>query len=285
MVLESLFNPFKVKRKPYQMFLAGVIYSLIGVALSYFVFREISGILLVFLIVMASLPILYTTIKNEEELDLKYDQEWRLLKEHTKVLIFMMFLFLGVTITLAVIYVFLPHDITKEIFSFQEEAILNVNQRVILANVTGNVTKISLFSKIFVNNLKVMFFCIIFSLLYGAGAIFILTWNASVIAVAMGNLIRTEIASAASLVGLSSLSPYFSAATFGFFRYMTHGFFEIAAYFVGGLAGSIISIALIKHNLKNERVFIDSLDLILISLGLLLLGGIVEVYVTPALFS
>ena len=101
----------------------------------------------------------------------------------------------------------------------------------------------------------------------------------------MGNLIKTELAKTASAVGFSSLSSYFSVATFSFFRYMTHGIFEIVAYFIAGLAGGIISIALIRRDLHNEKVFIDALDLILISLGVLILAGIVEVYITPALFS
>ena len=42
MVLESLFNPFVVKKKPWEMFLAGFIYSIIGLGLSYIVFKEIS---------------------------------------------------------------------------------------------------------------------------------------------------------------------------------------------------------------------------------------------------
>lgn len=284
MVLEGLFSPFHVKRKPWQMFFAGFLYSIVGLMLSYFVFKEVAGILTVFLIVFATIPMLYTTIKNEEELDLKYHTEWKLLKEHTKVLIFLICLFLGITAGLVTCYVLLPPAMTQTIFSLQEQAIMNVNNYV-QASITGNVARISIFSKIFVNNLKVMFFCLIFSFLYGTGAMFILTWNASVIAAAMGNIFKSEIGKAASLIGFPSVSAYFSAATFSFFRYMTHGLFEIAAYFVAGLAGGIISIALIKHNFKNEQVFIDALDLVLISLGFLLVASVIEVYITPLLFA
>ncbi len=283
MVLESLFNPFTVKKKPWEMFFAGFVYALVGLLLSYFVFKEIAGILMVFLIVMATLPLLYTSIRNEEELDLKYSQEWFLLREHTKVLIYLMCLFFGITTALVLSYVFFPASMTSSIFQLQEQAIMNVNSYV-QSNITGGVTRMTLLSRIFVNNLKVLFFCLVFSLLYGTGAMFILAWNASVIAAAMGSLIKNEIAKVASLVGWQTLAVHFSAATFSFFRYMTHGVFEIAAYFIAGLAGGIVSIALIKHNLQNERVFIDALDLILISIGLLIIGGVVEVYVTPALF-
>ena len=50
-------------------------------------------------------------------------------------------------------------------------------------------SKLVLASEIFINNMGVLFLCIIFSFLYGAGAIFILTWNASVIAAAIGSFI------------------------------------------------------------------------------------------------
>jgi len=283
MVLEALFNPFTVKKKPWQMFTAGFLYSIISLAMAYVVFKEISGILMVFLIVIATLPMLYTTIKNEEELDLKFDKELSLLKEHTKVLIFLMFLFFGITTALVLAYILLPSDMVNSIFPLQQKAINTVNTAMHM-EVTGNITKAGLFSRIFINNLKVLFFCLIFSLLYGTGAIFILTWNASVIAAAIGNYVKLEIANGVAGVGISSIAGYFGIASFSFFKYMTHGILEIAAYFIVGLAGGIISIALIKHNLEDRRVLIDSLDLVLIGLGLIFVAGIVEVYITPILF-
>ena len=284
MVLESLFNPFTVKRRPWEMFFAGFIYAVVGLLLAYFVFREVAGILMVFLIVMATIPMLYTTIKNEEELDLKIDREWVILKEHSRVLLYLIFLFLGITAALVLSYLTLPSEMTSSIFALQEKAITNVNQN-IQGHITGGVAQLDFFIRIFMNNLKVLFFCLVFSLLYGTGAIFILTWNASVIAVAIGGLIKSELAQVASLTGLVSLSSYAGITAFGVFRYMTHGILEIAAYFVMGLAGGILSIALIKHNFQEDRVLVDALDLIFISVGLLLIAGVVEVYITPQLFS
>ncbi|MDP3639917.1 MAG: stage II sporulation protein M [Nanoarchaeota archaeon] len=280
MVLELLFNPFFIRRKLWQVFATGFVYSLIGLFFSYLVFKEVAGILMVFLIVFALLPMIYLLIKHEEELDLKYTQEIILLKEHTKVLVFFMVLFLGITTALVFAYVFLPEKIVETVFSLQKGAIVNVNN-----SVQGSITQFTLFTRILMNNLKVLFFCLIFSFLYGTGALFILTWNASVIAAAIGSFIKNELAQATALVGLPALSVYFTSSTLGFLRYMTHGFFEIAAYFVGGLAGGIISIALIKHDLKENRVLLDALDLVIISLGLLIVGSIIEVYVTPLFFS
>jgi uncharacterized membrane protein SpoIIM required for sporulation len=284
MVLELLFNPFSLKKKPWEMFVGGFFYSIVALMLSYLVFREIAGILMVFLIVLSTLPMIYTTIKNEEELDLKYDREWSLLKEHTKVLIYLMFLFLGITLALSFAYILLPESVIDPLFDLQRTAIINVNSS-IQSNVTGGITRLALLGKIFFNNIKVLFFCLLFSLLYGTGAIFILTWNASVIATAIGNLVKTEISKTTSLIGFTSISAYFGVTAFGFFRYMTHGVLEIASYFIAGLAGGIISIALIKHNLKERKVLIDSLNLIIISIALLFVAGIVEVFITPVIFG
>ncbi len=288
MVLELLFNPFSLKKKPWQMFMVGFFNSIIALILSYVVFKDAAGLLSVFLIVMSTLPLFYVTIKREEELDFKYPES-RLLKEHGKVLIFFLFLFFGIMTAMVLAYVFLPQQMVNSIFNLQQAAITNVNNVIqsspSSAAVTGNMTSMGLFLRILINNFKVLFFCLIFSFLYGAGSIFILTWNASVIASAMGNLIKMEVAKAASLIGFTSIATYFSAAAFSVFRYMTHGIFEIAAYFIAGLAGGIISIAFVKQNLKEPRVYLDVLDLVLISVGILVVGGIIEVYVTPLLFS
>ncbi len=281
MVLEAIFNPFSIKKRPWQMFIAGALYSYVAFFLAYIVFREIAGILMVFFVVLASLPIVYTTIKNEEELDMQVEGEVMLLKEHTKVLVYLMFLFLGIVFAFVTIYVFFPQPVVEHVFSLQEAAIQTVNN-----GVQGEATtSIAIFGKIFLNNMKVLFFCLLFSLLYGSGALFILAWNASVISTAMGHVIKSKLAEGAAVFGFSGVAAYFSTAAFGFFKYMTHGFLEIAAYFVAGLAGGIISIALVKHNFKERKVIVDALDLILISVGLVLVAGLVEVYITPLLFA
>ena len=107
---------------------------------------------------------------------------------------------------------------------------------------------------------------------------FILTWNASVIGVAVGNFAKTN---------LSQSYSYFVTVPLGLFRYMTHGVFEIASYFAAGLAGGIISIAVIRHNFGTkqfEHVLLDSVDLILVAVLLLFIAALVEIFITPILF-
>ncbi len=261
------------------MFFAGMLYAIVGMLLSYFVFRQLSGFLMVFLISIAAMPLVYNAIKREEEIDVQVKGEWRILKEHSRVIFFLLYFFLGIVISLTIAYVVLPSAMVSEIFYIQANAIQDVNN-----SVSGNLALFGLFKAIFLNNLKVLFFCLVFSFLYGMGAIFILTWNASVVAAAIGNLIKTSLADAGANLGMQNIALYFNVGAFSFMRYMTHGLLEITAYFVAGLAGSIISIAVIRHNLENEAVLYDALDLIFISLGILLIAAIVEVYVTPQFF-
>lgn len=260
------------------MFIAGYVFAFIAVILANMVFQSQAGMLAVFLIVLASLPILYTTIKNEEEIDMKFDSEIKLLKEHTKVLVFLIFFFLGITSAIATTYLVLPEASVNTIYSTQHQAIQGVSSAV-----SGKVVAFDHFVNVFFNNMKVLFFCLVFSFLYGSGALFILTWNASVVGAASGNLIKQQLANVASLAGMSGISAYFGAISLSFIRYMIHGIMEMAAYFIAGLAGGIVSIALIKHNLREEKVLIDALDLVLISISILFAAAYVEVYWTKSI--
>jgi uncharacterized membrane protein SpoIIM required for sporulation len=53
------------------------------------------------------------------------------------------------------------------------------------------------------------------------------------------------------------------------------------------LAGGIISVAVIRHNFRAHRFFhtiFDSFDLIALSVGLIVIAALLEVYVTPVVF-
>ena len=68
---------------------------------------------------------------------------------------------------------------------------------------------------------------------------------------------------------------------------MTHGIFEIFAYFIGGLAGGLISVAIIRHSIDSREfrhVLVDSIDLTIIAMAILIFAAFVEVYITPSLF-
>jgi len=288
MVLETIMNPFRAEANPKKMFLIGLLYSSVAILLSLWIFNQQASLVMVFLTVLAATPLIYNTIKIEEQKDLSDMPERRLLKEHAKALSYFMYLFLGITISCALWYVFLPSGMLSNLFGVQTQTIIDINSSVIKFGSTGFFMQfVKVFSRIFFNNLKVLIFCILFAFIYGVGAIFILTWNASVIGVAIGNFIRSGLTKIDMAFGFNSLANYFHVISIGLFRYAIHGIPEILAYFIAGLAGGIISIAVIRHDFgtrKFEKIILDSSDLLLLSLGFLFLAALLEVFVTPLLF-
>lgn len=282
MVLESIVNPLRAEQSPWQLFIVGFLYSSLGIFLSLWVFQDHASLVMVFLTTMAAIPLLYFTVKREEEKHLSIATEIGLLREHAKAFSFLMLMFLGAAVGYAVWYVALPEHIINGLYATQTQTIASLNQKV-----TGNVAQLNILTKIFLNNIKVMIFCIIFSFLYGSGAIFILMWNASVIGVALGNFFKSKLAEYAAILGFSQIASYFYAASLSILRYSIHGIPEILAYIVAGLAGGIISIAIIRHDFstKNfERIILDASDLILLSIFILFVAAILEVFVTPIFF-
>jgi len=282
MVLESILNPLKAEQMPWKLFFVGFLYSSVGMLLSLWVFEGYASLVMVFLTVFACVPLLYSTMKFEEEKDLKIDCESKLLKEHGRAISFLVFLSFGMIFAFSLWYVLLPEQISTSLFGVQQSMISGLNQQL-----TGKVAHLDLFGKIFLNNLKVMVFCVLFSFLYGAGAIFILTWNASVIGVAIGSFVKNHISLYASEHGFSSIAVYFSGSSLGLLRYSLHGIPEITGYFIAGLAGGIISVAVIRHNYSTksfERILLDSSDLILLAVFVLFIAATIEVYITPLFF-
>jgi uncharacterized membrane protein SpoIIM required for sporulation len=274
MVLESLIFPERAEHNPGELFFLGALYASVGILLALWIFKNEASMIMVLLTVIACIPLVYRTLRREEKKDTFIYEEKSLLREHGKALKFLMFLFFGFIVAYSLWFVFLPEDATANLFRTQMATINQINSKIV-----GNVINDNVIFQIFFNNLKVLFFSILFAFFYGAGAIFILTWNASVIGTAIGDFAKNK------LIGVST---YFFSIPIAIGRYMTHGVFEILAYFVGGLAGGIISVAIINHDINSDKFRIiirDSLDLIMLSIILLVIAALIEVFVTPLIFS
>jgi uncharacterized membrane protein SpoIIM required for sporulation len=284
-MLEMLLNPKKAERKPWELFFVGLFYTALSILLVNWlftgnpIFSKYSSMLIITFVVMFSTPFIYYTIKLEEEKDIALREEKLLIKEHGKALASFVFLFLGFLIAFFLFYILQPSTASIN-FAAQLEQFCSINmpQQVeqciaqydkLGGSSTAKVSATQVHAlEIFTNNIFVLIFTIIFSLAFSSGAIFILAWNASVIAIAMA------IFSKASL----------SALPAALLRYMIHGLPEITAYFTAALAGGIISIAVIRHDFKQERfwhIMQDSLDLILLSIILLIIAALIEVFITP----
>jgi uncharacterized membrane protein SpoIIM required for sporulation len=290
-MLELLINPRKAERKPWEMFFVGLFYSAVSILLVDWIFlkdpvlSKYSSMLIITFTVMFSIPFMYYIIKLEEVKNRREKSTLSIIKEHGRALAALVYLFLGFVVASAFFYIVLPPQITTINFQAQIEQYCAINSADLNACVqsngmlTGNFVKTVGYSlsaqhffAIFTNNIFVTIFVLVFSLAFGAGAIFILAWNASVIGAAIGIFTKAAL----------------NKIHLGLMRYMIHGIPEIAAYFIAALAGGILSIAIIKHEFGKEefaKVMQDAIIMLLIAIIVLVFAAFIEVYVTPRFFG
>jgi uncharacterized membrane protein SpoIIM required for sporulation len=285
-MLEMLINPKKAERRPWEMFFIGAFYASISVLLVTWVFSQdavlvkSSGILVVLFTVLFSLPFIYYTLRLEESRITRNRGSVQLLKDHRHAIYAFLWLFVGFVVAFAFWYAVLP---TTDSFKTQIETYCMINRP---ANFNECVTQYGIKDAaailpfltnkerlflIFTNNMYVLLFTLVFSLIFGAGVIFILAWNATVIGAAIGIVTDYKIIS----------------IWYGFLKFMSHGIFEIASYFIIALAGGMVSVAVINHETGTDKfwgVLQDSLNLIIVAIIILFAAALMEVFLTPVLF-
>ena len=269
---------------PKRMFIIGFTYATIGMFLGLWVFGKYASIAGIFLTTIPLVVIMYRAINCEEEKDLEICEESILMKEHMHILWFFIYLFLGMVVAYSFWFTVLPPEMVNKLCSSQMETIGSIGAKV--SSIGAATSKEARLEAIIANNLRVLAFCILFSFLYGAGAIFILTWNASVIGVAIGNVIRDGLQHLGEIGHSPTIIHYFAIIPVGF-SYLVHGLPEIVSYFLGSLAGGIISVAVSCHHYTSPNfwhIVRDSLDLAILSVLVLFIAAFTEVYITPALF-
>lgn len=286
-MLESLINPKRAEKGPWKMFFIGILYASLSILLVHFLFSndtvlsKFSGLMVVLFCVMFSLPFIYYSIKNEEMQDEEVDGIIGVWKVHGDAISAFMWLFLGFIVAFAFWYMILQNP---DLLNAQIETYCSINSPgrvedcVAEYSFTNNAISAralsgsARFLSIIGNNFGVMVFTLIFSLIFGAGAIFVLAWNASVISAAIGIFTKYNI----------------SEIPIGLLRYMIHGFPEIAAYFITALAGGILGVGVIRHGIANKKfihILLNVIILIASGLVILILAAVIEVYITPLLFK
>jgi len=285
-MLESMINPKRAEKGPWKMFFIGLLYASLSLILVHYLFKgdsvlsKFSGLIVVLFCVMFSLPFMYFIIKQEESEDEEISGAWWVWKTHSDAIYAFLWLFLGFVIAFAFWNVILQDP---KLLNAQIETYCSINSP---GSIEDCIAKYSLTSKtisssasssvsrffsIIGNNFGVMILTLIFSLIFGAGAIFVLAWNASVISAAIGIFTRYTI----------------HEIPLGLLRYMIHGFPEIAAYFTTALAGGMFGVGVIRHGIADKK-FMKVLTHVGILLGIalfiLIVAAVIEVYFTPLLF-
>jgi uncharacterized membrane protein SpoIIM required for sporulation len=312
MVVESVLK-IEVERKPEEMLIFGFIVSSLAIVLSLWVFPAYASFAMVTFTVMAILPFIVRLMKFETDKQehVKYGSR---IKVHRDVIFSFIFLFIGILLAFTLWFLLLPSTLAGKLFFLQINTITEINTPTgkffegmnfseggyldneagttstglvtgpvgATAKLSGAASVGSSFKRIFLNNLRILSLCVLFSFIFGSGAIFILTWNASVLGVAVGNAIRLGVA------GGGGSATYFGAISFALIRYMMHGLPEITAYFLGGLAGAVIGFTILEYKVglkglsdKLGGSLKDAISLVLLGVVLLLIAALIEILISP----
>ena len=266
MVLESLFPDKKIRSKPLDMFALSFVVTLVSIFLAYSVFPKYSGIIAPLLTAVAMAPLIYRIFGQEEE-EIKQVVHKRLvrgfLQRHDDTIALFSLFFVGSFLANFLVAAFLPETFVKTSFEPQLNDIAAVQS--LSKSISGQFLGNDLMSLIAVNNLKVMVFSFLLSFLFATGATFILSWNASILAIYLASFWR------------QGLIDQLVATTTGIFP---HAVIEITAYFLAGIGGGILSAGMVREHFftpEFKLVLRDSLMLMGMAVVFVVVGAYVEV--------
>jgi uncharacterized membrane protein SpoIIM required for sporulation len=266
-VLESILRPQFAVNKPLHIFAISVLFTAISVWLSYNLFPSQSSILSIAFVTIFFVPFFQRLFSVEERKDEKavhQKTKHGFLRRHRPIVVAYTAFFMGMVLTYSFLFVFSPT--IRDLYSLQMDWFRSQG---IAAVQPGN------FERYLFNNTQVMFLFFILSVLFGAGAIFILAWNASVIAVFVGILANKLVPA------LGAPMAYVYGVGAGLGSIALHGVPEIAGYFFAGVAGGILSVGLLREKFMSKEfkeMAKDSLIWIGIGEGLIILGAFLEAF-------
>ena len=254
-------------------FVLGVIYSVIGVLIASVLFPGDPALVAVAFTSLLILPELYKIFSIEErkeslEQHITFKALW---KDDIELIRIYIFLFIGILLVYSIGTMILPSFQTNTLFREQLE--IRFGQG-FAGQAAGGIFSSGLFYELLSNNFLVMVACFILALLTGDGAIFLITWNASVWGTIFG-------VTAKGAAAFSGQNPFYLFAIVMLVVF-PHMMIEAISYFLAAISGSVISKDVILEEFASHRffeVFGFNLYLLLFALVFLLLGALVETFV------
>ena len=267
MVLEHIFPEDWLEKRAIYAFILGIGYSIIGILIAKTLFPQDPALVAVAFTSLLLLPELYKIFSIEER---KERMESRvtlkaLWRDDIGMIKIYLALFIGIVLVFSVATMMLPAFKTNNLFREQLEIRLGQG---FAGNAILGVQDSGLFWGILGNNFKVMIACFIMALLTGDGAIFLITWNASV----WGTIFGWTAKAASEFSGQGVLSLFGKIMV----SVTPHMLIEALAYILAAIAGAMISKDVLLEEFASERfmeVFGFNLYLILFALIALLVGA------------
>ena len=261
MVVEQLIKAKWLEKRPLSAFIIGFIYSLIAFLTSYLIFPSYFGVMSIAFISILLVPTLskLLSIEENQEIREKKFSIMQLLKDHYDIIEIYLSLFIGIFLAYFILVLFIPKDLGLNLFSPQLS----------IAGISGFASSPLNFWQILFNNLLVLIVAFILSLVYGAGAILFLSWNASVWGVVIGAVLRRTF-------GLDLLP-----IAVNFSQILPHLTIEAAGYILAAITGGILSKAVIRESYKSKQfmhILTDALLFGFLSAFLILTAAFIEIW-------
>jgi len=265
MVLEQLYSARWIEQKARYAFLMGLSYSVIGIGSAIMLFRNNPGLAAIAFTSLLILPSLNKLLLIEQ-VQASREEKFNiflLFRDHWDIIKIYIFLFLGIMVAFSFFSLVWPAMTTSQVFSQQVG---------IIGGATGHAYYgVGLFKTLLVNNVLVLLFCLIASLIYGAGSIFIITWNASV----WGTIFAVVAKQSAVVVGQNAFGVFIRTMIAVF----PHMILEAGAYFLAVIAGGIVSKAVVRERLFSRefnQTIQDGMMMFILALIVLLIAVFVE---------
>lgn len=278
MVLEDLFKPSVVRHRPYLALGYGFFFTFIGFLISYLLLRSVISVATIFLTTLLLIPTMMKLLKMEERVVRKHGLK-NFFSNHKDIFEVYLYSFLGVFIAFVILGMIMKEGSFSTLFDFQTR-FLRLSDFVDAGTVQEFV-KTSVMPTfwqavdLFAHNLLVVVICFALSFFYGASAIFLIILNGSVFASFIVFVIRT-------------LSQNALSGVQAFLFFMIHLLPEVSGFLLAAIAGGVVSKAISVEKIRSKafrNVFKDATMLMLIAMGLVLLGTVLEVLVTTRLFQ
>ncbi len=299
-LIDSIKN-FFIASSALNFFVISFVYSVLLLFVSYFIFTDYAGILSVFLLSLALIPVVSKYLTQAEKFSGRFQRiekknismnEIRLASKKFSLKQFYLdfknpikvffYCFLGVFAAYALVSLLLPMEFVEVALADQSGSI--AGKAVELFGVTIlslNTNSISVFGltifdagftlSIFQNNLFVLFVCFALPLILEYGTAFVVIWNASL----WGTVFALHARQLASVQGASPLIVLGSLLIV----VLPHTILEGGSYFISAISGSVSHHAFVNEKFLSQRfkqLLFYALLLILIAFILLVFGAVVE---------
>ena len=261
-MLENILKPDWLERKPRFAFVIGLVYAIIGIVAAWIIFPNSQGIASIAFLSMLLIPSLnkmFTIEEKQDSVSKKFSFK-KIFQDHNDILQVYFMLFLGIFLAYALFSLKFPNLLVQGVFDSQ--------LRIIGANVGQAIGGFTFYS-LFLNNIKIMLIFLVLSLVFGAGSILFLAWNASVWGVVFAYMATHYSNAFDNFLGM-------------FLKVMPHMFLEAGGYFFAIVAGCIMSQAVLRESFGSKKfnyAMKDGFAFLTVSIILLIIGALVEVYI------